>query len=228
MSDRPLPGDRPAAPAAAPASSIEAAEALRQRRAWIFAWLAGVFAAPPDVAAVAAYRRGAAALILGELAADPTLGHGALAMSVALDAPLDDDALTARLGIAFGRLFLGIGGPDTVAPYESAHRCGGRLYGAPVSEMTALLAAHDLSVAEGLHEPADHLSVELDLMARLVAADHPDRSGLAARLAAWIPEFSRLCVARDASAFWAGAAEILLAHLGDETRRLACSPTSIN
>jgi len=195
-----------------------AAEAERARRAWIFAWLGQVFAVPPSRELVAAYRRGEVAPLLERLAEDPELAPGIAAMARAVDAAPDDDATTARLGIAFGRLFLGIGGPDTVSPYESVHRCGGRLFQAPASEMAALLAAHDLSVAAATREPPDHLAVELDLMARLIATDHPDRSVLLARLAAWVPTFCELCAARDASGFWAGAAAVLLAALDQENR----------
>lgn len=194
-----------------------AAAADRDRRSWTFAWLAQVFTAPPSRDLVAAYRRGEAAPVLGRLAEDPELAPGIAEMSRALDASADDDTVTARLGIAFGRLFLGIGGPDTVSPYESVHRCG-RLFQAPASEMAALLAAHDLSVAEATREPPDHLAVELDLMARLIAADHPDRRVLLARLTAWVPAFCELCAARDVSGFWAGAAAVLLAALDHESR----------
>ncbi len=212
-----------AEPAVAPAIPMD-----DERRAWIYRWLADVFAAPPTREIVAAYRGAAAAILLGELAADPALAPGIARMTAALAADLDDEALTARLGIAFGRLFSGLGGPETVSPYESVHRCGGRLFQAPAADMAALLAAHDLSVAEATREPPDHLAVELDLMARLIAAHHPDRSVLLARLAAWVPTFCDLCIARDATGFWAGAAEVLLSVLAHETRDVADPRSPIN
>lgn len=196
----------------------------RRRRAWILTWIAGLFASPPSRDLVASYRRGEAAVILAELACDAELAPGILRMSAALDGDLDDDAATARLGVAHGRLFIGVGGPDTVAPYESAFRCGGRLFQAPTGEMTALLAAHDLSVAETLREPPDHLSIELALMARLIVTDHPDRPAFLERLAAWVPEFCDLVVDRDASGFWAGAAEVLTVVLDHESRDVDFTP----
>ncbi len=211
-----MPADATAVPDADAATSLALAD--RRRRAWILTWIAGLFATPPSRDLVASYRRGEAALILGELAGDTDLAPGILRMSTALDVDLDDEAATARLGIAHARLFLGVGGPETIAPYESAIRCGGRLFQAPTGEMAALLAAHDLCVAETLREPPDHLSIELALMARLIATDHSDRPAFLERLTAWVPEFCDLVVDRDASGFWAGAAEVLTVVLDHESR----------
>lgn len=186
--------------------------------AWIFEWLAALFAAPPSPEAVAAHRRGPTSDRMVRLAADPALAAGIAAMRVDLVRPIDDAALTAEFGRTYGRLFEGIGGPGTVAPYESAHRCGGRLFQAPTSEMEALLAAHDLSVSAATAEPADHLAIELALMARFVATDDPARAAMSGRLAGWIPAFAAAVIAADVSPFWAGAARILRAVVERECR----------
>ncbi|WP_415914814.1 TorD/DmsD family molecular chaperone [Rhodopseudomonas palustris] len=180
-------------------------------------WLAAVFAAPPSRDSVASYRRGEAAVWLGELARQHDLAEGVAQIRDVLAAELDDEALTARLGIAFGRLFSGIGGPDAIAPYESAFRCGGRPFQAPTAEMDALLAAHDVSVATGLAEPADHVSVELSLLSQLIATDDPGRFALQQRLCGWIPDFCAACHVRDHRGFWGGAAMLLTALLTRDT-----------
>jgi TorA-specific chaperone len=185
----------------------------------LWVWLAGLFAAAPSPEALAATRHGPLADALALLALDDDLAPGLARLRAAAATDEDPASVTARFGIAFGRLFLGIGGPDTVAPYESAHTGTGRLFQAPVGEMERLLAAHDLAVAVDLREPADHLSIELALMARLAAADHPDRTAFAARLAAWVPRFCRLCIAHDPTGYFGGAAEVLAALVAREAER---------
>lgn len=97
------------------------------------AWLAEVFIAPPSAPEIGAYRRGEAAAWLASLAADPDFAPGAAAMRQALAGEGSDEALAARLGTAFNRLFLGFGGRRTVVPCESAWRGNGRLYQAPAA-----------------------------------------------------------------------------------------------
>lgn len=205
----PLPTTGPGS--AAPLPAVPEAE--------VWAWLAGLFTAAPSPEAIAAMRRGPLADALAALALDPDLGPGIARLRAATATGEDPATVAVRLAVTFGRLFLGIGGPETVPPYESAHTGSGRLFQAPVGEMERLMAAHDLAVAADLHEPADHLGIELALMARLVAADHPDRAELAARLAAWVPRFSRLCVAHDPTGYFGGAAEVLAALVACEAER---------
>jgi len=197
-----------AAPPFEPAREGRWAERSVTERAGLFDWLAGLFAAAPSSAAVALLRRGEGSALLDELADDRRFASGVAMLRAAL-AEGDDAAVTRRLGIAFGRLFLGIGGPATVAPYESAVTCGGRLFQAPTGEMERLLAAHDLSVADRV-EPADHLAIEVALLARLIGEVHPDRRGLVERLAHWVPIFGDLVFDRDDTGFYAGAARLLV------------------
>jgi TorA specific chaperone len=192
---------------AAPVSGLPLS--LGDHAAECFRWLADLFAAPPDLNAVASYRRGAAAVWLDSLMAIPGLGSGLSQMRQVLDSDLGDAELTSSIGLSYGRLFLGIGGPNTVAPYESAQRFGGRLYQAPASEMAGLLRAHDLSISAACSEPADHLAVELALMAHLTATANPAHTALSARLRGWVPQFCELCVRQDRFGFWAGAAKVL-------------------
>jgi TorA specific chaperone len=176
-------------------------------RAAILEWLADLFATPASVATIAALRGGQGDVLFAALATDRAFEAAISTMRASLGD--DDEVLVARLGIAFGRLFLGIGGPGTVAPYESVVTCGGRLFQAPTGEMERLLAAHDLSVADR-GEPADHLAIEVSLLARLIGEGHPDRIGLAERLARWVPIFGGLVIDRDDTGFYAGAARLLV------------------
>jgi len=187
----------------------------------VIEWLSAVFAAPPDRAAVASYRRGLAAAWLDGVASLPGCGEAVARMQSALEVDADDAFVVARVGSAYGMLFEGIGGPKTVSPYESVHRDGGRLFGAPAAEMEAILTAHDLSVAASAHEAPDHLAVELAAAARLLAGGEPDADAIIARLLGWVPAFAADCAAADSNGFWAGAAAVLTAIVGLATRRPA-------
>ena len=170
-------------------------------------WLSALFARPPGVEGIRAHRAGPLAALLEDLALDRALAPDVAALPATLDG--DDDEVARRVAIAHGRLFDGLAGPETVPAMESAHVGEGRPFGPPVTDMERLLAAHDLSVADDAHEPADHLAIQLALMARLTAADHPDRAPLAARLAGWVPTFARACGAHDRVGFHAAAARLL-------------------
>ena len=193
----------------------------------LFEWLSALFAAPPSARAIAAYRRGPVAALLAALATDEVLAAGASAMSQALASPGSDTTLAAKLSRAFALLFEGLGGPNTASPYESFHRCGGRLFQAPAAEMEALLAARDLSVARDAAEPADHLSIELALTSQLYLVDDLATGQMIARLANWIPAFSAACAAADISNFWTGAAQLLSAVVEREKRQLQLTETVI-
>lgn len=184
-------------------------------RAGILSWLADLFAEPPSTGTVTVLRGEEGERLLAVLAADTAFAPGVAALVAAL-AEGDDETAATRIGVAFGRLFLGIGGPNTVAPYESVHTSGGRLFQAPTGDMERLLAVHDLKVTGG-REPADHLAIEVALLARLIGEGHPDRTGLAARLAGWLPIFRDRVIEHDGTGFYAGAAR-LLASVVDRER----------
>ncbi|NLH83507.1 MAG: hypothetical protein GX458_22090 [Phyllobacteriaceae bacterium] len=196
-------------PVAAP---IFAARAASEDVAALLLVLAGLFAASPTQDTVAALRRGAGADLLTRLAGDAALAEPIAAFRAGLAGETDDATLARRLGRVFGLLFLGLSGPATVAPYESVHRCGGRLFQAPTGEMDRLLAAHDLSVGFD-REPSDHLAIETALLAHLMAAGHPDRFALADRLRGWLPAFRAGLDATDDTGFHAASAALLAAAI---------------
>lgn len=201
------------APGLAPAPAIVAGLDTDEDRAALLLVLAGLFAAPPTPATIASLHHGAGADLLTRLGTDDAaLAAPIAALRTALDGGADEDeaARARRLSAVFGLLFLGLGGPATVAPYESCHRCGGRLFQAPAGEMERLLAAHDLSVGFD-REPADHLSIETALLAHLVAGRHPDRFALADRLRGWMPAFRTGLAGADPSGFYDAAAALLVA-----------------
>lgn len=198
------------------ASALGSGPASSPAPALAWAWLSALFARQPDAAAIGAHRVAPLAELIADLGRDDDLTAPTAAMRAALAG--DDAAVAVRLARAHARLFLGLAGPETVAPHESSHVGDGRLFGAAVGEMERLLAAHDLSVARDAGEPADHLAIETALMAALVAEDHPDRTVLAARLAGWVPAFARACATHDRSGFYAAAAQLVATLAEREVR----------
>lgn len=174
-------------------------------------WLADLFASPPTAARIEKLRRGLAMLDTNDCEQYPEFFAGIDAMSRCLATDTDDEVLAVRLSVAYGCLFLGIGGPETVSPCESFYRCDGRLFQAPAAEMERLLAAHNYSAA--VSEAPDHVSIELALLAALMEADHLDRHVLTERLLCWVPLFRDLLDRRDPTGFWSGAATILTAAI---------------
>ena len=187
-----------------------------QKRVLVWGWLAEIFSKPPTLETLASYRSGPGADWLNDLGDDPLLAEGVAGMARALASPEDNDRLVATLGVAYNRLFVGIGGFATVAPYESAYRGNGRLFQQPFSEMNALMAELGLTVAEGCAEPADHISIELALMSHLLFAADPASQAMLERLQGWVPAFCADCIAKDTSGFWAGAAQALAAMVAQE------------
>lgn len=182
-------------------------------RAAVCHWLAGVFLRPPAESEITALRSGAAAAWLAVLAREDALSSGIGLIRTALGADLSDRDLAIRLGAIHARLFSGLGGPSTVVPYESAYCGSHRLYQAPVSDMAEMLRRHDVHVAERWAEAPDHVSVELALLARLLAAGYGDSAGLIGRLGRWVPRFAGDCAARDPAGYFAGAAQVLAATI---------------
>jgi TorA-specific chaperone len=195
-------------PAAHPAATPTLADLVNARAA-VLELIARLFAAPPTAAVVAALRRVASGAVLAELPDDGTVHDGLAPLLAALAEPEDDATLALELERSFGVLFLGLAGPRTVPPYESAWRGNGRLFQQPVADMNALLAELDIR-AELAGEPADHVAIETGLLAQLVADAHPERAALADRLAAWLPGFQDALVVTDPTGFYAGAATALL------------------
>ena len=186
--------------------------------ATILAWLSALFAAPPSADVVAAHRQGAASRLLEELSKEEAFAAGVALMRGALDAQASDASVAAGLGRRYGLLFEGIGGPNTIPPYESAFRPGAawRLFQEPVSEMNALLAEHGLSVSADTALPSDHLSIELALAASFATAGDPAFPEMMKRLASWVPAFADQCAGADEGSFWGGASRVLAAAVSRE------------
>lgn len=194
---------------------------------WLCRWAAALFLAPPGVKALAVYRGRDGQALLEAIAARLELARAAaLLAEAAADADLAQSA--ARFAAAHARAFL-TATRRSVPPYASfwlSER--GLLFQEPARAMNRLLATLGLRRGDTVKEPADHLSIQLDLLARLI--EH-ERDGQATPISAqafvrdhimtWLPAFSAACEGLAEPYFYAdlarGLARMLADHLENAT-----------
>ena len=77
--------------------------------------------------------------------------------------------------------------------------------------MEDILRSLDMRLPDGFVEPADHIAVQLNVMARLIEMGDRARQSdfLAYHLEAWVSRFAEACRAHDTTGFYAAAATIL-------------------
>lgn len=191
-------------------------------------WLAGLFAAPLSADTVASYRTGMGAVLLEALDDQPGCEAGVLAMAAALAASEPVPSVTRRLGRAFTHLFEGVGGPQTVSPFESVHASQpGRLFQASSTSMERRLHEAQIAPTTGHREPSDHISIELALLAHLIRSGAPLRRQtelLDDHLLAWAPAFAAAVEINDDTGFYAGAASVLVGFLLEKRAALMDRP----
>lgn len=127
--------------------------------------------------------------------------------------------LVLDLAAAFGRLFLGAGGPHSAPPYQSIFEGEHvRLYQNAASEMNEVLQELDISMAVALKEPADHLAIQLQVMAVLAKRADVERqiAFIKKHLVSWIGLFEAACDRNDPSRFYAHVAKATRAFIEDD------------
>ncbi|WP_319529862.1 molecular chaperone TorD [uncultured Cohaesibacter sp.] len=133
---------------------------------------------------------------------------------------------TKALGGDFSRLFLGAGGRRTAPPYQSAFEGEtGRLYGDATGRMNAVLRELGMQLPDNFPEPADHISIQLDVMALLAETASPEQqiAFIDTHLMPWLPAFAERCRAFDLNGFYASASAALLAMIETDRQRLETS-----
>ena len=190
-------------------------------RAIIYRWLGSLFARELSADMLAAYEteEGQAFLDLVK-AADETLFAELQRFIVPGEASIDT---TKALQGDFSRLFLGAGGRRSAPPYQSAYESdSGRLYGDATGRMIILLRELGMQLPEDFPEPADHISVQLDVLALLSETASPERqiAFIDTHLIPWLPAFAERCKAYDQNGFYASASAALVAMIEIDRHRL--------
>ncbi len=170
-------------------------------------WLAGFLSAPMSVATATACRSHEGNVLFHAIDEESGAMPGLAAMRCVFAGDDSDARLAARLSGRYVRLFEGPGGPATVYLSKSADAGPARrLQQQATADMESLLRRCDLAVRRGYREPADHLALELALLAALLRVGDQDAAQhLCRRLASWVPRAIAACSACDPGGFHLGA-----------------------
>lgn len=196
---------------------------------WLCRWAAALFLAPPGVKALAVYRGRDGQALLEAIAARPELARTAALLSEATATDADLAQSAARFAAAHARAFL-TATRRSVPPYASfwlSER--GLLFQEPARAMNRLLATLGLRPGDTVKEPADHLSIQLDLLARLIEHERdrqatPISAHAFARdhIMTWLPAFSAACKGlAEEPYFYADLAHGLARMLADHPENAA-------
>jgi TorA-specific chaperone len=201
---------------------------IEANRAALYHWFALAFFAPPTEVEVAELQGGRAQGLLLSLAATPGAEQGIEAMCRVL-ASGPAHGVASVLGAAHARFFYGVGGYETVAPYRSIYTTErGLLCQQATAEMERVLQQHRLRLGDTVCEPADHLSIQLEVMSQLATrfaeAGEQEESVLASlraeqaaflsrQILSWLAEFVNRVVVIDELGYHAGLASVLMAVL---------------
>jgi TorA-specific chaperone len=208
---------------------------IARNRAALYRWFARLFFTPAGEAEVIDLRAGPMRAVLDSLAMTPGAAEPVAAICRALDHG-SAESVAASLGIARTRLFDGIGGYRTTPPYRSMFTSGsGLLCQEATAEMERVLRRHQLKLDANVREPADHLSLQIEVMSQLAlrAAETEAAGGAAAplliaqadfvdqQLLDWVPRFAERLAAVDELGFHAGLAAVLVLILQQDRAYLA-------
>ncbi|MBT3175954.1 MAG: molecular chaperone TorD [Desulfobacula sp.] len=198
-------------------------------RVSIYRWLSTLFAREIDPETLDEYQQGAGELFLKELSTIPALTSVVKALEEQIGQKNGTADHALELAGNFGFLFLGGGGQQSVPPYESVYTSKkGTLFQKAEQQTRRILEEHGLGVLKDVREPADHIAIQLELMAHLdeistkaasTDTEHADelrkqqKTFLEDHLLNWVPVFCANCVERDPGGFYAALAQLMLTIL---------------
>ncbi len=152
----------------------------------------------------------------------------------ALNGERDVATLSVELASAYSYLFLGAGGPRSAPPYESVYTSGSFFQNA-TRQNQDILERHELGIRPDVHEPADHIAVQLEMIAHLANDQEilaaagkcvdeekaEQKEFIETHLLNWVPAFCQDCTDRDSGGFYAGVAQIAVAMLKEDLIHLS-------
>ncbi|KZK93378.1 Chaperone protein TorD [Pseudovibrio sp. Ad5] len=207
-------------------------------RSLVYRWLASFFTSEAKIETLESYSSPEGRALLDVFSQAPALTSftGELAKLTELSVE-SYQSKVLDLATAYSRLFLGVGGQHSAPPYESAYyNEKGTLFQKPTADMNKILQDLGISIENSMKEPADHLGVQLNVLAEYI-----DREALAEangdhetvytshqnqirflsnHLLNWVPSFCESCKRFDKSDFYKELANALSAWLAMDLARL--------
>ncbi|NLS11299.1 molecular chaperone TorD [Vibrio sp. SM6] len=199
-------------------------KAFNEQRAEIYWWLSSLFVKELSEEDIARYQSVEIRTFLSGLGNNEQLKTAIDAMIDALNRLQDRSDAQLELAADFCDLFLKTA-KDGALPYASIYATeSGLLNGQPAREMETYLSEFGVEVTRELNEPADHLSIELDLLGNMIIRSneleqerHMEEAFsqqfdfINHVLLTWLPKFNQACQATDRFGFYAAASALLLA-----------------
>ncbi|GGP17825.1 TorD/DmsD family molecular chaperone [Silvimonas iriomotensis] len=180
-------------------------------------WVASVFLSPPDADSVALWRSEVTIRLFEAIGIEFGQQEAGAHIRAALEAG-EPHTVALDLSVAYTRLFEGIAGMPAVGLYQAAYTTdmpAWRLFGQSAQDMAQLLAHARLQLAGASHEPADHLAVELALLAALIRCQDRVVAGqVQQQLQTWLEPFAACCRQHDPHGFYGAVATLLQATPG--------------
>ena len=202
-------------------------------RATVYLWLSHLFIREIEPGTLSLYQGGPGTVYLYKMARIPGMETAVSAIQDRLSQHRDVHACAEELAWTYGTLFHGAAGTGSVSPYESVYTDGNRsTHQEAERETQEILARLGLGVSSVISEPADHIAVQLSIMAEFAILAADPGSGTSAadldigtlqyaflvnHLLNWVPVFARDCKGKDESGFYAALAELTVAVL-EQTR----------
>lgn len=196
-----------------------------RNRAALYRWFSRFFYTTPGEAEVSDLCSGRMRVVLESLAVIPGAEEPVATICRTLDRGSAASVATS-LGVAQTRLFEGVGGHPATPPYRSVFTSDSGLLCQKASlEMEQVLRQYHLKLDESVCEPADHLSLQLELLSQLAllaATEMETGAGAAAsfldgqvnfinqQLLDWLPPFARRLATVDELGFHASLAALLI------------------
>lgn len=190
-------------------------------------WLAGLFLRELDGPAIALYRSAEGTALLDDLGAVPALAPLVAALRETIGGAGDPETLRLDLAAAYGRLFL-TGGPRSVPLFASAYlNERGLLMQEPTRQTEAILHRLGMTPPPDFREPADHIGIQLGILAELAGGDGADglteADYVTDHMLSWVPTLAALCTRLAPVPLYRELGQSTLAWLRDVQAQLAAA-----
>lgn len=187
---------------------------IHQQRTAVYQWFSQLLFRELDEKQLASLENGENRQWLASLTGIPGLSRDIKKMERSLVQALRRESGQLELAADFASLFL-LAPPGGVSPYAGhyPHTTAAE----ERRQMNVLLVEHGLTPRE--NEPADHIAVQLALMARMVASEEKPSTQyyfLHHHIMCWAPLLRESCLHRDENGFYPQAVNVIVSFMRED------------